>query len=153
MNTLSRSTLLIASLICIDRITKILALVYCFERPCRLTSFCTLDVTFNRGIAFGMFFFNEPMLFGIVTSVIALVIGYLAWYAATRALQGFTITGESLVIAGAFSNLLDRLFYHGVIDFIELSYKNFTWYSFNIADACIVLGVGLMLYQQYKEQS
>ncbi len=153
MNLLSQSMLLMGSLICIDRVTKVLALIHCFERPCILSSFCTFDVTFNRGIAFGMLFFNEPMLFGIVITLVTLVIGYLSWYAYTRAYEGYNILGELLVISGALSNLVDRFLYHGVVDFIELSYKNFTWYSFNIADAYIVLGVALMLYSHYKEQS
>ena len=61
------------------------------------------------------------------------------------------IIGELLVIAGAGSNIMDRIRMGGVIDFIKLSAGDFVWPLFNIADICIVIGVFIMFVSEYYE--
>jgi signal peptidase II len=68
-------------------------------------------------------------------------------YAYHQYLCGNSIIGEVCVVTGSLSNLIDRVVYHGVIDFIILSYNDFSWPVFNIADTIIVLGVGIMIFQ------
>jgi len=82
--------------------------------------------------------------------VIAITIG-LSYYAYKRYVAGETIYGEVMVVAGSCSNILDRFVYGGVIDFIEVSYGQWMWPSFNFADASIVIGVGIMMMKHYKE--
>lgn len=137
--------------ICIDRITKVLAITYCFAQSCKIFPGCTFDVSFNKGIAFGFLHFNHGWATAVTSSIIPLVIGYLAWYTYIRMVSGHAIWGEVLILAGSFSNFIDRLVYHGVIDFIILSYGSYSWYSFNIADAYIVIGVSIMLYNHIRE--
>ena len=50
----------------------------------------------------------------------------------------------SLVLAGAIGNLIDRLFYGEVVDFLEFYHSSFYWPAFNIADSAICIGIGLM---------
>jgi len=50
----------------------------------------------------------------------------------------------SLVLAGAIGNLIDRLLYGEVIDFLEFYHASFYWPAFNIADSAICIGIGLM---------
>ena len=53
----------------------------------------------------------------------------------------------SLVLAGAVGNLIDRLLYGEVIDFLEFYYSSFYWPAFNIADSAICIGIGLMAFE------
>jgi signal peptidase II len=50
-----------------------------------------------------------------------------------------------LIIGGALGNLIDRILYGAVVDFIDLHYMNLHWYVFNIADICISLGCMLLV--------
>ncbi len=76
----------------------------------------------------------------------------LAFYTYLRWRKGFWIGGECFVLAGSLSNIVDRIIYHGVLDFILLSFNTWSWPVFNIADMAIVFGVGIMIIQGYKER-
>jgi len=52
--------------------------------------------------------------------------------------------GLILVFSGAIGNLIDRILYHEVIDFLDIFYNGYHWPAFNIADSCITIGVLLM---------
>ena len=69
-----------------------------------------------------------------------------------RWILGKNILGEIFVLSGAISNIIDRFYYHGVIDFISLHWKKYYWPIFNLADLFIVLGVFLMLFYVIKEK-
>ncbi len=56
------------------------------------------------------------------------------------------IIGETLVLIGAISNLADRFFYKGVIDFISISAYGWSWPAFNMADVYIVIGIFLIVF-------
>ncbi|MDX8129654.1 signal peptidase II [Methylomonas sp. OY6] len=55
----------------------------------------------------------------------------------------------SLVLGGAIGNLIDRVAYGYVIDFLDVYYRNWHWPAFNIADSAICVGVGLMLLESF----
>ena len=58
--------------------------------------------------------------------------------------------GFLLVITGAISNIVDRIFNNYVLDFIYFNYKNYYWPAFNFADIYISVGLLLIIYQTYK---
>lgn len=58
----------------------------------------------------------------------------------------------SLILGGAIGNLIDRLFYGYVIDFLDVYYQTWHWPAFNIADSAITIGVTLMLIESFKAQ-
>ncbi len=133
-----------------DQITKQWALSSLYDGPMHISSWLTLRLVFNRGISWGMFSSERALLFWIITAIIFVV----ALSVAVMAYRGFLkkrfILGELLVVAGAASNLIDRFVHHGVIDFIELSYKGWAWPIFNSADCSIVLGVICIFITQYR---
>ncbi len=143
------SLLLAAGLFLLDRVTKYYALKLCINR-CVINPFLSFSVLFNRGISWGMLYSDSTLLFILVSFTIAFVTTGLSWYTYTRLSKNKIIIGELLIIAGSFSNIIDRVFYGGVIDFIELSYHDWMWPVFNIADAGIVCGVFIMLLVHYK---
>jgi signal peptidase II len=61
------------------------------------------------------------------------------------------ILGQVLVLAGGISNYWDRVFYGGVIDFIILKAGHLSWPAFNIADAIVLLGFGIMIIAACKK--
>lgn len=132
-----------------DRFSKWYALNH-FAEPVRVNQFLSFELTFNRGISWGLFHSDNMITFGIVTLLIfAVTIGvYIS--AVPRYHAGHLVVGELLVVIGSFSNIMDRLTHGGVIDFILLSYGDWHWPVFNIADMAIVLGVGLMIWEYYR---
>lgn len=133
----------------IDRLTKWWALG--LSDDLIINQFLSFHLAFNRGISWGLLSSDQTFLFSMVTISIILLTIILAWYAWDRYRQGYCIIGETLVLAGALSNICDRFYYQGVIDFIVLSYQDFCWPVFNCADAFIVCGVVLMFYTSLFE--
>lgn len=138
-----------AGVILIDRLTKAYALSSCMQE-CKIASFLSFFVTFNRGISFGMLHSTEDTFFMVLSLVVIGITLFLAAYAYARVHRGFAVFGETMVIAGSISNIIDRIFYGSVVDFIMFHGGNFTFPVFNIADMCIVIGIGLMLLFYYK---
>jgi len=58
----------------------------------------------------------------------------------------------ALILGGATGNLLDRVLHGRVIDFLDFYIRGYHWYTFNIADSGIVVGVGLLLFLQWGEE-
>jgi signal peptidase II len=104
----------------------------------------------NRGVAWGFFHSEAQTPFVLLSLMIFGVMMLLASFAYNRLNEESLIVGEVLVIAGAFSNIIDRIIYQGVIDFIVFSWGSFVFPAFNIADICVVLGVGIMFISVYR---
>lgn len=133
------------SVILLDRITKALALSDYFS-DLNIGNLISFDVVFNRGISWGFFDSASSIVFACVNVVIAVAMALLCWYAYTRARDGLTIFGEVMVVAGAVSNMIDRVMYGAVVDFIVFQIGSWSWPVFNIADSFVVVGVFLMLF-------
>lgn len=133
-----------------DQLTKRLSLVLLSEGIYNVTSWLSFNLVFNRGISWGVLSSSLPVVFWGIIGVIAIITFILLIIAYRGFLRKRFILGELLVIAGSISNLIDRFDHHAVVDFIEISYKGWSWPTFNIADCCIVCGVMLILITQYK---
>ena len=59
--------------------------------------------------------------------------------------NAYNFIGLSLILGGAVGNLIDRLFYGKVVDFIDFSIGNFHWPAFNVADSSLTIGIGIIL--------
>lgn len=135
----------------IDRATKLFALVNDFVNyPVFKSSGIgglEFDLVFNRGMSWGMLDSKSTLIFVSVSTFICFVTLVMATYGYFRLKAGHTIFGEVIVVAGSISNILDRIFYGGVIDFIVFSCDCFprlgrlSFPVFNLADAFIFLGV------------
>lgn len=114
------------------------------ERMQPVTGFFNLVLTWNRGMSFGLFN-NDATLNAAIFTVIAAVIvgGLLVWLRrAEEPLIGIAI---GLVIGGAIGNVVDRLARGAVVDFLDFHLGDWHWFAFNLADAAICIGVGLMV--------
>ncbi len=97
----------------------------------------------NTGAAFG-FASGQSALLAVLSIIIFFII---LWrfrdLAAGCRVKAF---GVSLIMGGILGNLVDRIFYGGgVVDFIEVYYKGWSWPAFNIADAAITIGVAIFI--------
>ena len=97
----------------------------------------------NRGAAFGILQ-DQRWFFIVVTTIV--VIG-LVWYInKVRTMPGKLLPiALSLVLGGAIGNFIDRVLYGEVVDFLMFNFGSYTFPIFNIADSCIVIGVGLII--------
>jgi len=108
----------------------------------------------NAGAAFGIFagsaeIFRRPFL--ILVSILAsgFIVTLLKRLADSE--KGL-ITSLTFVLGGAIGNLIDRIFYGEVIDFLDVYWRNYHWPAFNIADSFITVGVALALFSLYKHE-
>ncbi|WP_342359202.1 signal peptidase II [Terrarubrum flagellatum] len=118
----------------------------------KLAPFLELIEVWNRGISYGLF--QQHTEWGrwllIAVSIIA-AIGFSLWLRRTR--DGVLAIALGLLIGGAVGNLIDRLAYGAVFDFIHLHWGDLSWYVFNIADAAIVAGVAGLLYDAWRSRN
>jgi signal peptidase II len=135
-------------LIIADRLTKSWALGLTNEKI--VNQFLSFGLTFNRGINWGLLNSASPFRFFLINGAIACVIIALAIFAWQAWKRHEPVFGYLLILAGALSNYCDRIIYGGVIDFIVLSAGIWSWPAFNIADAAILAGIGLVVLGNYK---
>ncbi len=107
------------------------------------------DIVFilNPGAAFGVFAtlpdsVRNPFFIAISAAAAALIILYRIRYAGQHGLSSFAL---ALILGGAVGNLLDRLRYGMVVDFLDVHIHQYHWPAFNAADSAISVGVALML--------
>ncbi len=110
----------------------------------RVLPFLNLTMVWNRGITFGLFaaeaWWHPWVLSGLALTVAALLIGWLI-----RATDRWTAIALGLVLGGAVGNVIDRVRFGAVVDFVDLHAFGWHWYVFNVADSAIVIGVALLL--------
>ena len=111
--------------------------------------FFNLTRVHNTGAAFGML---NSMDFPFKTAVLAVIAAAaltgLAFFASTLpAVQWLSRLGIALIIGGAAGNLIDRIAFGYVTDFVDLYWQGWHFWAFNVADAAITVGVALMVLE------
>ena len=102
----------------------------------------------NYGSAFGLLANQTFLLISITITSLVIILLFLRHLYRTTTLS-FVSTG--LILAGALGNLIDRLRFGYVTDFIDVHLGNlFHWYTFNIADTAIVIGILTFIYSLYR---
>ena len=137
---------IILAIFLFDRISKvwIISISNLENNPdISLLPFINLNLIWNRGIAFGLFSFTEKFGYNLLTGLILFIILIVFWMIIkTKGLEKY---GYIMVFGGSIGNVFDRLFYSSVPDFIDIYYKNFHWFIFNVADIFITIGVFLLI--------
>ncbi|MBQ8451324.1 MAG: signal peptidase II [Clostridia bacterium] len=123
----------------VDQLTKFL--VYGTVAKSILGDFLWFQSTLNTGVAFGLF--QDGNLFFIVLSAVVCVVILWIMLAKKFFISKLQNISFGLILGGAVGNLLDRIIFHGVRDFIYLKFMNFA--IFNFADMCVVVGVILFV--------
>lgn len=112
--------------------------------PIEITGFFNLVMVWNHGVSFGLFAADsDATRFLLVAVALGITVGMAIWmWRTSRPILGVCI---GLVIGGAVGNVVDRLVYGAVADFLDVHVAGYHWPAFNIADSAIVVGVGLIL--------
>jgi len=131
----------------LDRISKFKIINNFNENTYFINDFINFDLIWNIGIGFGLLSTSSSILYEIVTLVIGLVILILIYISITC--NKFDKYTFAIVIGGALGNFYDRLIYKAVPDFIDLHYANFHWFTFNVADIFISLGIIFFIMKGY----
>ncbi|MEZ5648218.1 MAG: signal peptidase II [Alphaproteobacteria bacterium] len=135
------------AILALDQVSKWLILDYFQTRPrvIPLAPFLNLVLVFNPGISFGLF--NNYNILGPYAFILAsvLIVGGLGVWA-VKTVESPTRILLALIIGGALGNVLDRIRFGAVIDFLDLYSFGYHWPAFNMADSAITIGVlGLIL--------
>lgn len=108
----------------------------------------------NRGAVFGLlsaWSLDYVRIFFIITTGIVLaVVGYLWWRLPGN--QGLAGLGYSLIMAGAVGNLVDRVRFGEVVDFLDFHWRGYHWPAFNVADSLLCLGAGVLVWVILREE-
>lgn len=132
----------------LDQITKAWAanaFIYGETRP--VTSFFNFTLVHNPGGAFGLLGQSAPgvrltvFIVVVAIAVIALIWAFCHYYRKSR----FMAVVFSLIIGGAVGNLIDRVRFGFVIDFLDFYVKGWHWPAFNVADICVTAGLALVI--------
>ena len=119
-----------------------------------INSFFNLFLVWNKGIGFGLFSFDQNHIYNGITLfifIINLIIVYLIYKEKTPKTYFLAI-----ILGGSSGNLFDRYYYSAVPDFIDLNYKGYHWFIFNVADIFITLGIICLILVEllnYKKQN
>ena len=142
---------MIITIFSLDRISKIEIINNFSETTYFVNNFINFDLIWNTGIGFGLLSFDSSLIYNSITIFIGAVILYLIYLAITLDFAEKLIF--STIIGGAIGNFYDRLTYNAVPDFIDMHYDSFHWFTFNVADIFITLGIIFFLIKNYFEKN
>lgn len=132
--------LMVASVVALDQATKYLIMTSLSPYDSReIFPFLHIVNVKNTGAAFGMFKTLGSKFFIILSAGAIVFIFYL------MKKRTYSTLGLSLILSGAIGNLIDRVRYGKVMDFIDFSVGTFHWPAFNVADSALTIGIVLIL--------
>lgn len=145
----------LVSSIFLDQITKLLVQnnMALYESRRVFGNFFRLTYIKNHGIAFGLFqsslFSGQKIILGIF-SIVAVI--FLIYMYAKLKRTFWEQLSIGLIMGGAFGNLYNRFILHSVTDFCDFGIGKYRWFTFNMADAAIVVGVILLFIIVYIDE-
>ena len=132
--------LIIFSIFIIDRISKNIILELLInKKTVYINDFLNLELIWNLGIGFGLLSSKSSLVYYLISVIIGLVIIFIIFLIFKSKLIDKILF--SIILGGALGNFYDRIVYMAVPDFIDFHYSNFHWFTFNIADIFITLGI------------
>ena len=134
----------------LDRFSKLEILNQFSENTHYINNFINFDLIWNTGIGFGLLSFNSSLFYNLVSILIGLVVLILIYIFLIS--EKYEKLIYALIIGGAFGNFYDRLVYKAVPDFIDLHYNNFHWFTFNVADIFISVGIITLMLIGVREK-
>ncbi|MBW9257935.1 MAG: signal peptidase II [Candidatus Thiodiazotropha sp. (ex. Lucinisca nassula)] len=134
--------------ILLDQLTKQMAdrMLTLYE-PVYVLPIFDLTLLYNKGAAFSFLSDQgrwQRWFFTVLAIVVTTVLTVWLWRLKQQ--EKWVAVSLSLIIGGAIGNVIDRILFGHVIDFLHFHYQQHYWPAFNIADSAITLGVGIMLY-------
>lgn len=138
------------AVVIIDQISKYLANHFLqIYQPLAVTPFFNLTLGYNKGAAWG--FLHDTQIAIYAFSLVAIVVSIILfnWLRKTPAGQTLQAISLALLLGGAVGNLIDRIVHGYVIDFFDFYLGSWHFATFNVADAAITVGAGLLLLSMF----
>lgn len=142
--------IIITLIFLLDRITKIKIINNINETSYYINDFINFDLIWNTGIGFGLLNFESSYIYDLITVLIGAVIIIIFYISLISKVLDKLVF--SIIVGGAAGNFYDRIVYNAVPDFIDLHYNNFHWFTFNVADIFITLGILFFLIRGYDRK-
>ena len=133
----------------VDRISKlyILSILENFGNVnININSYINFVLVWNSGIAFGLLSFDQSEIYNLIT-IFIIFINLLIVYLIIK-IKDIRAYFFLIVLGGSLGNLFDRIYYSAVLDFIDISFKNFHWFIFNVADIFISIGIICLIFAE-----
>jgi signal peptidase II len=119
------------------------------RRQIHILPFFDLTWAENRGVSMGMLTANSELQRWLLVGLTAVIAGIVAVWMWREKLRG-DVLALSMVLGGALGNIVDRIRYGYVVDYADLHFGSFRpFYIFNLADACITIGVLILLARAF----
>ena len=110
----------------------------------QINNYINIFLIWNTGIGFGLLSLDNNSFYSIITLIILLINLFIIYLILkSDRLRSFLFL---LVLGGSCGNLFDRIYYSAVPDFIDLNYKGFHWFIFNVADIFISIGLICLIF-------
>ena len=138
---------LITIIFIFDRLSTLKIISEFSESSYFVNDFINFDLVWNIGVGFGFFSTNSNIIYNFITAIIAFVIIILLYIFVTSRTLDKVI--YATIIGGALGNFYDRLNYKAVPDFIDMHYNDFHWFTFNVADIFITVGIILFIVKSF----
>jgi signal peptidase II len=141
------SLVLLLIIFSVDRFTKIRIInSQAVENTIFINDFLNYELVWNTGIGFGLFSLEANITYHIVTFIIFILILFLFFLTIkSKGTEKFLYT---FIMGGALGNFYDRCTFYAVPDFIDLHVNDFHWFTFNIADIFISIGIILIILNE-----
>ena len=141
-------------IIALDQVTKYwITQTLRFGETIELTAFFNLVLAYNPGAAFS-FLSDQAGWQRWFFVVLALVVSvWLVVLIRRHVRETWIPLAASMILGGALGNVIDRVRFGAVVDFIQWHIAEYYWPAFNVADSAITVGVGLLLWDQFRPRS
>ena len=140
--------LLVTLVFFLDRISKIKIINHQLDNDrVYINDFINLDLVWNTGIGFGLLSSNSSLIYNSITALIGIILIIIVFMIIKKS-NLFEEILYSVILGGALGNFYDRIVYFAVPDFIDIHYQRFHWFTFNIADIFITIGIFLLIIKE-----
>ena len=111
-----------------------------------INSYINFILVWNSGIGFGLLSFDQSEIYNLITLII-IIINLFILYLIIKS-KDIRVYFFLIILGGSLGNLFDRIYYSAVPDFIDLSFKGYHWFIFNVADIFISLGIICLIFAE-----
>ena len=119
-----------------------------------INSYINLILVWNSGIGFGLLSFDQSNIYNAITTLIIFINLFIVYLIIKT--NDFRVYFFLIILGGSLGNLFDRIYYSAVPDFIDISYNDYHWFIFNVADIFISLGIICLIFAEllnYKNKN
>jgi len=142
-----------ALVIVLDQISKLVVTAhFAYQESLTVNGVFDLTLLHNTGAAFSFLSDAGGMQRWIFTAIAVVASVSITWLLRKHAAEKLFACALSLILGGALGNLIDRVAYGYVVDFLLFHWNDHYFPAFNLADSAITLGAGLMIWESFMEK-